>query len=113
VRTILIVGCGYVGCYTAWKLAKKPRRGEARAHKTVIVRPALGDSYPLGYDIIVVTAGAVTRTLAIPGVTEHALTPVQHPRVAFLAGAGPRVSAPDRGAGAVEARVLAGDAPRS
>lgn len=43
------------------------------AHKTVTVRPAVGDSYPLEYDIIVVTAGAVTRTLAIPGVTEHAI----------------------------------------
>lgn len=124
-RTILIVGGGYAGFYTAWRLAKKLRRGEARvivvdprpymtyqpflpevlagsvearhaavslrrhltsteivagrvtridhAHKTVTVRPALGAEYPLGYDIIVVTAGAVTRTLAIPGVAEHAI----------------------------------------
>src|SRR5689334_5562199 len=43
------------------------------AHKTVTVRPARGEDYPLAYDIIVVTAGAVTRTLAIPGVTEHAI----------------------------------------
>lgn len=125
VRTILIVGGGYAGFYTAWNLEKKLRRGEARvivvdprpymtyqpflpevvagsvearhaavslrrhlkkteivagrvtridhAHKTVTVHPAVGDSYPLEYDIIVVTAGAVTRTLAIPGVTEHAI----------------------------------------
>ncbi|GAB3849540.1 NAD(P)/FAD-dependent oxidoreductase [Dactylosporangium cerinum] len=125
VRTILIVGGGYAGFYTAWKLEKKLRRGEARvivvdprpymtyqpflpevvagsvearhaavslrrhlkkteliagrvtridhAHKTVTVHPAVGDSYPLEYDIIVVTAGAVARTLAIPGVTEHAI----------------------------------------
>lgn len=124
-RTILIVGGGYAGFYTAWKLEKKLRRGEARvivvdprpymtyqpflpevlagsvearhaavslrrhlrrteivagrvtrvdhAHKTVTVRPAVGAEYPLEYDIIVVTAGAVTRTLAIPGVTEHAI----------------------------------------
>jgi NADH dehydrogenase len=125
VRTILIVGGGYAGFYTAWKLEKKLRRGEARvivvdprpymtyqpflpevvagsvearhaavslrrhlkktelvagrvtridhARKTVTVRPSLGAEYPLEYDIIVVTAGAVTRTRAIPGVTEHAI----------------------------------------
>jgi NADH dehydrogenase len=125
VRTILIVGGGYAGFYTAWKLQKKLRRGEARvivvdprpymtyqpflpevvagsvearhaavslrrhltkteivagrvtridhASKTVTVRPAVGEEYLLAYDIIVVTAGAVTRTLAIPGVADHAI----------------------------------------
>jgi NADH dehydrogenase len=125
VRTILIVGGGYAGFYTAWKLQKKLRRGEARvivvdprpymtyqpflpevvagsvearhaavslrrhlteteiiagrvtridhAHKVVTVRPARGEEYPLPYDIIVVTAGAVTRTLAVPGVAEQAI----------------------------------------
>jgi len=125
VRTILIVGGGYAGFYTAWKLEKKLRRGEARvivvdprpymtyqpflpevmagavearhaavslrrhltkteivagrvtgidhADRTVTVCPAVGAEYRLGYDIIVVTAGAVTRTLAIPGVTEYAI----------------------------------------
>jgi NADH dehydrogenase len=124
-RTILIVGGGYAGFYTAWKLQKKLRRGEARvivvdprpymtyqpflpevmagsvearhaavslrrhltkteiiagrvtridhASKSVTVRPNAGEEYLLGYDIIVVTAGAVTRTLAIPGVAEHAI----------------------------------------
>ena len=124
-RTILVVGGGYAGFYTAWKLEKKLRRGEARvivvdprpymtyqpflpevvagsvearhaavslrrhlrktkliagrvsridhARKTVTVRPAVGEEYPLEYDIIVVTAGAVTRTLAIPGVAEQAI----------------------------------------
>ena len=124
-RTILIVGGGYAGFYTAWRLQKKLRAGEARvivvdprpymtyqpflpevvagsvearhaavslrrhltgtelvagrvtridhAHKTVIVRPAAGQDYPLEYDIIVVTAGAVTRTLMIPGVAEQAI----------------------------------------
>ena len=124
-RTILIVGGGYAGFYTAWRLQKKLRAGEARvivvdprpymtyqpflpevvagsvearhaavslrrhltgtelvagrvtridhAHKTVIVRPAAGQDYPLEYDVIVVTAGAVTRTLMIPGVAEQAI----------------------------------------
>ncbi|MET8153181.1 NAD(P)/FAD-dependent oxidoreductase [Actinoplanes sp. NPDC049668] len=124
-RTILVVGGGYAGFYTAWKLEKKLRRGEARvivvdprpymtyqpflpevvagsvearhaavslrrhlrrtrliagrvsridhANRTVVVRPAVGEEYPLEYDIIVVTAGAVTRVLAVPGVAEHAI----------------------------------------
>jgi len=125
VRTVLIVGGGYAGFYTAWRLEKKLRRGEARVivvdprpymtyqpflpevlagsvearhaavslrrhlrktevvagrvtaidhvHRTATVRPAVGPDYPLPYDIIVVTAGAVTRNLAVPGVTEHAI----------------------------------------
>ncbi|GAA0929264.1 FAD-dependent oxidoreductase [Kribbella koreensis] len=124
-RTILVVGGGYAGFYTAWRLEKKLRRGEAQIvlvdprpymtyqpflpevvagsiearhaavslrrhlkktrilagtvtaichrHKTVTVRPSLGPDVELGYDIIVVTAGAVTRKLAIPGVAEQAI----------------------------------------
>ncbi|WP_203740186.1 NAD(P)/FAD-dependent oxidoreductase [Actinoplanes cyaneus] len=124
-RTILVVGGGYAGFYTAWKLEKKLRRGEARvvvidprpfmtyqpflpevlagsiearhaavsqrrhlrktklvsgtvvkidhASRSVTVRPAEGPEYRLGYDTIVVTAGAVTRKLAIPGVAEQAI----------------------------------------
>jgi len=124
-RTILIVGGGYAGFYTAWRLEKKLRRGEARvvvvdprpymtyqpflpevlagsveprhaavslrrhlrrtrlisgtvtavdhAHRTVTVQPADGQEFTLGYDIIVVTAGAVTRRLAVPGVAEQAI----------------------------------------
>nr|WP_221373913.1 NAD(P)/FAD-dependent oxidoreductase [Actinoplanes polyasparticus] len=124
-RTILVVGGGYAGFYTAWKLEKKLRRDEARvvvvdprpymtyqpflpevlagsvearhaavalrrhlkstrlvngsvtridhAHRTVMVQPAAGESFPLAYDILVVTAGAVTRKLAIPGVAENAI----------------------------------------
>ena len=53
-RTILIVGGGYAGFYTAWKLEKKLRLGEARV---IVVDPR-----PY---MIVVTAGAVTRTLAV------------------------------------------------
>jgi NADH dehydrogenase len=125
VRTILVVGGGYAGFYTAWRLEKKLRRGEAEIvlvdprpymtyqpflpevvagsiearhaavslrrhlkktrilagtvtaichrHKTVTVRPSLGPELELNYDIIVVTAGAVTRKLAIPGVAEQAI----------------------------------------
>src|SRR6201991_2303889 len=36
VRTILVVGGGYAGFYTAWKLEKKLRRNEA---KVVVVDP--------------------------------------------------------------------------
>lgn len=43
------------------------------ARKTVVVRPAAGDDVELGYDLVVVTAGAVTRTFPIPGVAEHAI----------------------------------------
>ncbi|GLW36010.1 dehydrogenase [Actinoplanes regularis] len=43
------------------------------ATRTVTVRPAEGPQYPLVYDTIVVTAGAVTRKLAIPGIAEQAI----------------------------------------
>ena len=43
------------------------------AHRTVTVHPAEGTDFALSYDIIVVTAGAVTRRLAIPGVAEQAI----------------------------------------
>jgi NADH:ubiquinone reductase (H+-translocating) len=42
-------------------------------HRNVTVQPADGPAFPLGYDIIVVTAGAVTRKLAVPGVAEQAI----------------------------------------
>ena len=124
-RRIVIVGGGYAGFYTAWKLEKRLRRGEAEvvvidplpymtyqpflpevmagsveprhalvslrrhlhrtellagtvtridhARKTVTVQPAVGDDYDLDYDIVVVTAGAVTRTFPIPGVQSEAI----------------------------------------
>jgi NADH:ubiquinone reductase (H+-translocating) len=124
-RTILVVGGGYAGFYTAWKLERKLRDGEARitvvdprpymtyqpflpevlagsvearhaavslrrhlrrtrlvagtvtaidhAHRTITVHPAEGPDFELSYDIIAVTAGAVTRRLVIPGVAEHAI----------------------------------------
>ncbi|WP_370967365.1 NAD(P)/FAD-dependent oxidoreductase [Amycolatopsis sp. cg9] len=124
-REILIVGGGYAGFYTAWKLEKKLRRGEAavtlvdprpyltyqpflpevvagsvearhaavslrrhlrrtrviagkvtavdHAHHVVSVRPADGEPFELGYDTIVVTAGAVTRTRPVPGIAEQAI----------------------------------------
>ena len=124
-RRIVIVGGGYAGFYTAWKLEKrlKPREAElviidprpymtyqpflpevsagsvearhaaislrshlrrtrivaggatmiSHANKTVTVRPADGPDFTVDYDIIVVTAGAVTRTLPIPGADEVAI----------------------------------------
>jgi NADH dehydrogenase len=43
------------------------------AHKTVTVRPTDGAPFAVGYDIIAVTAGAVTRTFPIPGLAEQAI----------------------------------------
>lgn len=43
------------------------------ADRAVTVRPADGNDFELSYDIIVVTAGAVTRTFPIPGLAEHAI----------------------------------------
>src|SRR5690349_16798639 len=124
-RTILIVGGGYAGFYTAWRLEKKLRRGEARVvmvdprpymtyqpflpevmagsvearhaavslrrhlrraaivsgqvtkvehkAKTVHVRRADRDDLELRYDVLVITAGAVTRTFPVPGIAEQAI----------------------------------------
>jgi NADH dehydrogenase len=125
VRRILVVGGGYAGFYTAWRLEKKLRRGEAEvvvvdprpymtyqpflpevvsgsvearhaavslrrnlhrtrivsgsvtaiehAQRKVTVRPTQGPDFELEYDVLVVTAGAVTRTFDIPGVAERAI----------------------------------------
>lgn len=122
---ILIVGGGYAGFYTARKLEKSLRRGEAevvmvdplpymtyqpflpevaagsidprhavvshRRHlkttrvitakvskidhelKIATITPALGDSWEIEYDIVVVTAGSVSRTFPIPGVADQAI----------------------------------------
>lgn len=124
-RRILIVGGGYAGFYTAWKLERKLRKGEAEvtlvdprpymtyqpflpevlagsvearhaavslrrhlrrtrvvggtvtaidhAHRVVTVRPTDGDIVEFGYDLIVVTAGAVTRKFPVPGIGEEAI----------------------------------------
>ncbi|MBB4907727.1 NAD(P)/FAD-dependent oxidoreductase [Actinophytocola algeriensis] len=124
-RKILIVGGGYAGFYTAWKLEKKLRRGEAEVtvvdpkpyltyqpflpevvagsvearhaavslrrhlrrtrviaatvtaidhrHRVVIAKPADGAAVELGYDLIVVTAGAVTRKFPVPGIGATAI----------------------------------------
>ncbi|MCX5419003.1 NAD(P)/FAD-dependent oxidoreductase [Streptomyces sp. NBC_00078] len=47
--------------------------GISYADRTVTVRPARGDAYELHYDILVVTAGAVTRTFPIPGLAQQAI----------------------------------------
>ncbi|HWH26620.1 MAG TPA: NAD(P)/FAD-dependent oxidoreductase [Pseudolysinimonas sp.] len=124
-RKILIVGGGYAGFYTAKKLEKWLRRGEAQvtivdplpymtyqpflpevasgaidprhaivshrrhlrkttvitakvtginhAAKTATITPPIGDPWDVDYDIIVVTAGAVSRTFPIPGVADSAI----------------------------------------
>ncbi|MEO6115623.1 MAG: NAD(P)/FAD-dependent oxidoreductase [Pseudolysinimonas sp.] len=124
-RKILIVGGGYAGFYTAKKLEKWLRRGEAQvtmvdplpymtyqpflpevaagsieprhaviahrrhlkktkvitaaiskidhAKKTAEITPAVGKPWTVDYDIVVVTAGAVSRTFPIPGVADQAV----------------------------------------
>jgi NADH dehydrogenase len=125
VPKILIVGGGYAGFYTALKLEKWLRRGEAEvtivdplpymtyqpflpevaagsieprhavvslrhhlkktavvtakvtginhATKTAAITPAIGEPWEMNYDIIVVTAGSVSRTFPIPGVADEAI----------------------------------------
>jgi NADH dehydrogenase len=122
---ILIVGGGYAGFYTAWKLEKWLGRNEAelvvvdplpyltyqpflpevvggsvearhavvnqrkhlkRTHvitakvtkidhaaKTAEITPEVGEPWVMSYDIIVVTAGSVSRTFPIPGVADEAI----------------------------------------
>ncbi|WP_213813735.1 NAD(P)/FAD-dependent oxidoreductase [Glaciihabitans sp. dw_435] len=122
---ILIVGGGYAGFYTALKLEKWLRRGEAEvtvvdplpymtyqpflpevaagsieprhavvalrrhlkstkvvtakvtsinhATKTATITPAVGEAWEETYDMIVVTAGSVSRTFPIPGVADEAI----------------------------------------
>ncbi|MEU5346981.1 FAD-dependent oxidoreductase [Streptomyces sp. NPDC020766] len=41
--------------------------------RRITVRPAGGSEYDLGYDTLVVTAGAVTRTFPIPGLAQQAI----------------------------------------
>ena len=124
-RKILIVGGGYSGMYTAKRLEKWLRRGEAdvtmvdplpymtyqpflpevaagsveprhavvshrrhlkrtkvitakvtkidHANKKATITPEVGDPWDVDYDIVVVTAGAVSRTFPIPGVAEGAI----------------------------------------
>ncbi|MDI2099512.1 NAD(P)/FAD-dependent oxidoreductase [Ruicaihuangia caeni] len=122
---ILIVGGGYAGFYTAFKLEKLLRDGEAEvvmvdprpymtyqpflpevaagsieprhavvsqrrhlkktqvitakvtnvdhATKTATIEPEHEPAYELQYDVVVVTAGAVSRTFPIPGVADEAI----------------------------------------
>lgn len=125
VPTILVVGGGYAGFYTAWTLEQKLKPGEAEIvvvdprpymtyqpflpevtagsvearHAAVSLRRHLrrstiipgavtaidhalrsvtgcsldGAAFRLDYDVIAVTAGAVTRTFPIPGISEQAI----------------------------------------
>ncbi|WP_424465093.1 NAD(P)/FAD-dependent oxidoreductase [Pseudoclavibacter helvolus] len=43
------------------------------AAKTATITPEIGDPYTVNYDIIVVTAGAVSRTFPIPGIADNAI----------------------------------------
>jgi NADH dehydrogenase len=43
------------------------------ARRTLHISPADGDDVELGYDVIVITAGAVTRRFPVPGVAEQAI----------------------------------------
>lgn len=122
---ILIVGGGYAGFYTAWKLEKYLKKSEAtvtmvdprpymtyqpflpeiaagsidpryalvshrqhlkkteiitasvtginHAAKSATVTPEVGEPFEVDYDIIVVTAGSVSRTFPIPGVADQAI----------------------------------------
>lgn len=45
----------------------------SHADKAVVVGPYAGDDYSLNYDLIVVTAGAVTRTFPVPGLKQGAI----------------------------------------
>ncbi len=125
VPKILIVGGGYAGFYTAWKLEKHLRKGEAdvtivdplpymtyqpflpevaagsiearhsvvalrrhlkktnvvaakvtgivHAHKVATLTPIAGEPSEFAYVLIVVTAGAVSRTFPIPGIADNAI----------------------------------------
>ena len=125
VPKILIVGGGYAGFYTALRLDKWLRAGEAevtvvdplpymtyqpflpevaagsieprhavvslRRHlktttvitakvtgidhstKTATITPSIGEPWEFAYDIVIVTAGSVSRTFPIPGVAEDAI----------------------------------------
>jgi NADH:ubiquinone reductase (H+-translocating) len=125
VPKILIVGGGYAGFYTALKLEKRLRLGEAEvtvvdplpymtyqpflpevaagsieprhavvslrrhlkyttvitakvtaidhATKTATISPKVGEPWEMAYDIIIVTAGSVSRTFPIPGVADEAI----------------------------------------
>ena len=45
----------------------------SHADRSVMVRPLAGDEYALGYDVVVVTAGAVTRLYPVDGLKESAI----------------------------------------
>ena len=57
---------GAPGWSAAWVTQGRPRRPVSRGHRRTAVRRET-------YDVLVVTAGAVTRTFAIPGLLENAI----------------------------------------
>ncbi|MQA93396.1 MAG: NAD(P)/FAD-dependent oxidoreductase [Streptosporangiales bacterium] len=122
---ILVVGGGYVGLYTALRLQRKLRKGEAtitvvdpnsymtyqpflpeaaagnlsprhvvvplrrvldkaeilngrivrvdHANRTAEFQPEIGPGRELSYDVLVMAAGSVSRTLPVPGLAEHGI----------------------------------------
>jgi NADH dehydrogenase len=47
--------------------------GIDHASKTATITPELGESWQFDYDIVVVAAGAITRTFPIPGIADNAI----------------------------------------
>lgn len=45
----------------------------SHADKAVTIRPGEGETYELGYDLLVVAPGSVSRLLPIPGLAEHGI----------------------------------------
>ena len=43
------------------------------ATKTATITPEMGESWEIDYDVVVVTAGSVSRTFPIPGVADEAI----------------------------------------
>ena len=55
------------------KLVAGMVRHIAHADRSVTIQPAQGPDFTVTYDILVVTAGAVTRTFDVPGVADRAI----------------------------------------
>jgi NADH:ubiquinone reductase (H+-translocating) len=47
--------------------------GMTHAEKTVTIRPSTGPDYELGYDILIVCPGSISRLLPIPGLAERGI----------------------------------------